>query len=175
VGTALGTNEDAARKRIARAVEKLRSHFSKRGVTLTAAVFTGAVSGNSIQAAPVALAKTVTAVAIAKGAAASGSTLTIIKGALKLMAWTKAQTAIGVAIILAAGVGTVAVKNNYFQSEPSYQGKHLSEWLVDIDYGQPQEKRDKASEAVRKMGVKTLPFLLADLADKKTKDNLTSP
>ena len=94
VGTAMGTNEDAARKRIARAVEKLRSYFSKRGVTLTAAIFAGAVSANSIQAAPVALAKTVTAVAIAKGAAASGSTLTIIKGALKIMAWTKAKTAI---------------------------------------------------------------------------------
>jgi RNA polymerase sigma factor (sigma-70 family) len=112
VGTALGTNEDAARKRIARAVEKLRSHFSKRGVTLTATVFAGAISANSIQAAPVALAKTVTAVAIAKGAAASGSTLTLIKGALKLMAWTKAKTAIvaGIGVLLTAGTATVVVE-----------------------------------------------------------------
>jgi hypothetical protein len=35
-------------------------------------------------------------VAIAKGATASGSTLILVKGALKLMAWAKAQTAIGV-------------------------------------------------------------------------------
>ena len=105
VGAALGINEDAARKRIARAVEKLRSHFSKRGVTLTAAVLAGAVSANSIQAAPVALAKTVTAVALAKGAAASGSTLIIIKGALEIMAWTKAKTAIiaGAVVLLAVG------------------------------------------------------------------------
>ena len=98
VGTALGANEDAARKRIARAVEKLRNYFSKRGVTLTATIIAGAVSANSIQAAPAALAKTVTAVTIAKGAAASGSTLTIIKGALKIMAWTKAKTAIVVGV-----------------------------------------------------------------------------
>jgi len=112
VGMALGTNEDAARKRIARAVDKLRNYFSKRGVTLTATVFAGAVSANSIQAAPVALAKTVTAGAIAKGAAASGSTLTIIKGALKIMAWTKAKTGIvaGVGILLAAGTATVTVE-----------------------------------------------------------------
>jgi uncharacterized protein (TIGR03435 family) len=112
VGAAMGTNEDAARKRIARAVEKLRGHFSKRGVTLTAAVLAGAVSANSVQAAPVALAKTVTAVAIAKGAAASGSTLTIIKGALKIMAWTKMKTAVvaGAVVLLAAGTTTVAVK-----------------------------------------------------------------
>ena len=98
VGTALGADEDAARKRIARAVEKLRNYFSKRGVTLTATIIAGTVSANSIQAAPAALAKTVTAVAIAKGAAASGSTLTIIKGALKIMAWTKAKTAIVVGV-----------------------------------------------------------------------------
>ena len=72
VGATLGTNEDAARKRITRAVEKLRGWFSKRGVTLTATLIAGAVSANSIQAAPAALAKTVTAAAIAKGAAATG-------------------------------------------------------------------------------------------------------
>ena len=112
VGIVLGTNEDATRKRITRAVEKLRNYFSKRGVTLTAAILAGAVSTNSIQAAPVALAKVVTAVAIAKGAAAGGSTLTIIKGALKIMAWTKAQIAIavGTAVILAVGTAVV-VKN----------------------------------------------------------------
>jgi RNA polymerase sigma factor (sigma-70 family) len=171
VGAALGASEDAAKMRVNRALEKLRKFFTKRGVSSTTAILAGAISANSVQAAPVTLAKTVTAAAIAKGAAASGSTLTLIQGALKIMAWTKMKTAIGVGILLVAGVGTVAVKNNYFPSEPSYQGKKLSEWLVDIDYGQPQEKRDKAGEAIRKMGVKTLPFLLADLADEKAKDN----
>jgi hypothetical protein len=59
----------------------------------------------------VALAKSVTAVALAKGAAASGSTLTLIKGALKIMAWTKAKTAIaiGVAAILAVGTPTLVI------------------------------------------------------------------
>jgi uncharacterized protein (TIGR03435 family) len=53
----------------------------------------------------------VTAVAIAKGAAASGSTLTLIKGALKLMAWTKAKTAIVViaGVLLAAGTTSVVI------------------------------------------------------------------
>jgi hypothetical protein len=91
VGTTLGANEDAVRKRIARAVEKLRCFFPKRGVTLTATILAGAVSANSIQAAPVALAKTVTAVAIVKGATAGGSVLTLAKGTLKLIVWTKAK------------------------------------------------------------------------------------
>jgi hypothetical protein len=44
-----------------------------------------------------------------KGAAASGSTLTLIKGALKLMAWTKAKTAVvvGTAMVLAGGTTTM--------------------------------------------------------------------
>jgi RNA polymerase sigma factor (sigma-70 family) len=112
VGAALGTNEDAARKRITRAMEKLRNYFSKRGVTLTAAILAGTVSANSVHAAPATLIKSVTAIALAKGAAASGSTLTIIKGALKLMAWTKAKTAIvaGAVILLAAGTTTLTIE-----------------------------------------------------------------
>jgi uncharacterized protein (TIGR03435 family) len=112
IGSALGATEEAAKKRVSRAVDKLRAYFSKRGVTSTAETITETISANSIQAAPVALAKTVTAAALAKGATASVSTLTLIKGALKLMAWTKAKTAIAASavILLTAGTTTVAVK-----------------------------------------------------------------
>jgi RNA polymerase sigma factor (sigma-70 family) len=171
VGAAVGLEERTAQKRVTRAIEKLRKFFAQRGVTLTATAIACAVSANSVQAAPVALVKTISVIAVAKGAAATTLTLTLVKGALKFMAWTKMKTAIGVGIFLAAGIGIVAVKNNYFPSEPSYEGRKLSEWLIDIDYGQPQEKRVKAVEAVQKMGGKTLPFLLADLANKNAKDN----
>ena len=112
VGTALGANEEAAKKRVNRALEKLRTFFARRGVSSTTAIIAGAISANSVQAAPVALAKSVTAVAIAKGATASGSTLTLIKGALIIMAWTKAKTAIviGAGVLLAAGTTTVGIK-----------------------------------------------------------------
>jgi uncharacterized protein (TIGR03435 family) len=112
VGSSLGTGEDTARKRVTRALEKLRKFFTKRGVSSTTAIIAGAISANSVQAAPVALAKSATAGAIVKGAAASGSTLTLIKGALKLMAWAKAKTAIvvGVGVLLAAGTTTVAIE-----------------------------------------------------------------
>jgi RNA polymerase sigma factor (sigma-70 family) len=94
VGAAMGTSEDAARMRVNRGLEKLREFFTRRGVTLSAGMIAGAVSTHSIQAAPVTLAKSVTALAIAKGAAASGSVLTLVKGALKIMAWKNTQTAV---------------------------------------------------------------------------------
>ena len=110
VGVTLGASEDAAKMRVNRALEKLRKFFTKRGVTLSGALIAGAVSANSVQAAPVGLAKTISAVAIAKGAAAGGSTLTLVKGTLKIMAWTKVKTAIVVgATILVAGTATTVV------------------------------------------------------------------
>ena len=52
---ALKLNEVTARKRVSRALEKLRTFFAKRGVVLTAAVIAGTISGNSVQAAPAAV------------------------------------------------------------------------------------------------------------------------
>src|SRR5476651_2152896 len=106
VGATLGASEDAAKMRVNRALEKLRKFFTKRGVTLSSVVIAGTISANSVQAAPVALAKSITAVAIAKGAAASGSTLTLVKGTMKTMTWIKLKLIVGVGIgvILAGGV-----------------------------------------------------------------------
>jgi RNA polymerase sigma factor (sigma-70 family) len=121
VGLALGVNEDAAKKRVNRAVEKLQKLFLKRRIASTTATLAGAISSNSVQAAPAMLAKSITAVAITKGAAASGSTLTLIKGALKIMAWTKAKTVLiaSIGLLLAVGTATVLapkVRQIYIQS-----------------------------------------------------------
>ena len=112
VGAALGANEEAAKKRVSRALEKLRSFFARRGVSSTTAIIAGAISANSVQAAPPVLAKSVAAAALAKGAAVSSSTITLIKGALKVMAWAKVKTAIvvGMGVLLATGTTAIAVK-----------------------------------------------------------------
>ncbi len=131
VGASLGTSEVSARKRVSRAVEKMRAFFARRGVTLSTAVIAGAVSANSIQAAPATLAKSVTAVAAAKGAAASGSTLILIKGALKIMAWAKMSTAV---VVATAVVLTTALSVVVVQKERLIQGKTESESIKSIVY-----------------------------------------
>ena len=110
VGAALGASEGAAKKRVTRAVEKLRTFFKKRGITLSATAIAGAVSANSVQAAPIGLATSVTVAAV-KGTAVTTSTLTLIKTTLKLMAWTKLKTAavIGVITLATAGTATLVV------------------------------------------------------------------
>jgi RNA polymerase sigma factor (sigma-70 family) len=100
VAEAMGLKENAAQQRILRAVDKLRLFFSRRGVVVPAAAVTAAITAHSVQAAPGALAHSVTALAVAaKGTAASASTLILIKGALKTMAWTKSQSAIAAGVI----------------------------------------------------------------------------
>ena len=113
VGTALGASEAATKMRVNRALEKLRVYFSRHGVTSTAGTIAGAMSANFVMAAPPTLAKISTAVALAKGAAASTSTLTLAKGALKLMAWTKTKTTIAgvTAALLTIGGGFCLVNH----------------------------------------------------------------
>lgn len=109
VGMALGVSDNAARKRVNHALEKLRHYFHKRGMSSTTAIIAGAISTNSVKAAPAVLAKSVTAVAMTNGATASGSTLTVVKGALKLMAYKKTAMVItGVVVALLVGV-TVSI------------------------------------------------------------------
>jgi hypothetical protein len=111
VGAALGASEDAAKMRVNRALEKLRTFFTKRGVSSTTAIIAGVISAHSVQAAPVALAKSVTAVAIVKGSIATASILTLVKGTIKLMTWTKLKLALGTsaAILLIGGAVTLAI------------------------------------------------------------------
>ena len=126
VAAALKVNEMAAQRRVHRAVEKLRRFFTKRGIILPAAVLTAAISANSVQAAPVGLAKTISAVTVAKGSIAAASTLTLVKRTMKTMTWTKMKMAIiiGVAVILAAGTTTLVAQH---QPKPGLSYKMLDD------------------------------------------------
>jgi uncharacterized protein (TIGR03435 family) len=112
IGTVVGASENAVKKRVAYGLEKLRKFLAKRGISSTATSLADAISTHSVQLAPAALAKSVTALAAAKGAAAGGSTLTLIKGALKLMAWTKVKTSVvvGLAALFVTGTTVIVVE-----------------------------------------------------------------
>ena len=126
IGSALGASEDGARMRVNRALEKLRRFFVKRGIASTPAIIAGAIFANSVQAAPAALAKSVAAVAVAKGATASISTVTLIKGALKIVAWTKAKTAVVVGVAALLTVGTTTVILHEYRNHPFSSTRELS-------------------------------------------------
>jgi RNA polymerase sigma factor (sigma-70 family) len=102
VGQTLGASEDAAQKRVSRAVERLREFFAKRGVTGGASGLVVVISANAVQAAPIGLAAT-----ISTAAALAGTTLatTATATAIKTIAMTTLQKAL-ITATLAAAVGT---------------------------------------------------------------------
>ena len=129
VGLALNAKEDAAQKRVNRAVEKLRHYFSKRGLILPAAALTATLAAHSVQAAPTALAQSTAAMALAKVSTTSASTLTLGK-ILKLMAWTKFKTTAVITLVVVATTSTTVVilKSNH---TPLMATSTTPDWIWD--------------------------------------------
>src|SRR6185436_12517800 len=103
-----GTNDDAAQKRVSRAIEKLRGLLRRRNAIIPAAALTALLSAQGVQAAPAGLAASISASAILKGAA-TASTLTLTKETLTLMASTKTKTSLIAAVLLLLALGTTIV------------------------------------------------------------------
>jgi RNA polymerase sigma factor (sigma-70 family) len=103
VGAALGTNESAAQKRVARAIHKLRSFLHQRGVVVPVVVLGAALSGNAVQSAPAGVATLATAGL--KPVTASSSTMNLLNGTLKLMAWTKLKIGAIAGAVVLLGIG----------------------------------------------------------------------
>src|SRR5437660_1828492 len=106
VGAALGISEDAAQKRVSRALDKLRGVLSRRGVALTVTGLASAMAAEAVTAAPVALAVSVTAASVA-AAAGTGTTLTL----LKFMATTKLKTGVISAIVVASVMTPLVIQH----------------------------------------------------------------
>jgi RNA polymerase sigma factor (sigma-70 family) len=101
IGVALGLSEDAAQKRVARALEKLREYLVRSGVTVASAT----ALGTTLEASPVApatpeLATTISDVALS-GVAAVG-TIAFILNSLKIMFTSK--LALGLTAVVAVGI-----------------------------------------------------------------------
>ena len=72
VGLALGVSDDAAQKRVHRALERLRAFFARRRLPLNATGLAALISGHAVGAAPAGLAAAVASSAFAQTAAATG-------------------------------------------------------------------------------------------------------
>jgi RNA polymerase sigma factor (sigma-70 family) len=110
VGLSLGLSEEAAKKRVARALEKLRRTLGRHGAEISAAALVAGLAKETAEAASLLpLAGKISAVVLAHGAAgasaAAGSALlTDVQAALR---WAKIQSvAVAVVALTAAGVAT---------------------------------------------------------------------
>lgn len=103
VGAALGISEDAAQKRVSRALDQLRAVFNRKGVAVSAATLATQLSAHAIEAVPAGLGAAVSTATVAALAAPAGGLATF--ATLKTVIMTTAQKyALAGACALAAGL-----------------------------------------------------------------------
>ncbi len=96
VGATLGVSEGAAKKRVARAIGKLRSHLGRRGVSITETALIAALAGASAQAAPIGLAASVASASVVAASMTVGGS--VAGAVVRIMASTKTKLGIIAAI-----------------------------------------------------------------------------
>jgi len=108
VGSTLGLQDNAARMRVDRALDKLRGLLARRGVTSTVSGLTAALALGAVTPAPETLAAVVVSTAVASGAAAGATTLTL----MKLMSVTKVSM---IGALVVAGIAVPAWQQTRLQ------------------------------------------------------------
>ncbi len=103
----LGTSEDAAQKRVNRAVERLRQIFAHQGITVGAGGLAAVLSANAVRAAPAGLAAGISATALASVAGMTG----IASGLSTLITMTKLQAAIIGGIVVSAIIAPLTLRH----------------------------------------------------------------
>lgn len=115
IGTRLGTSEEAAQKRISRALERLRAVFVARGLAVPAASLGGVLTANAVQTAPAALTGAVLAAVGVAGTTVSGVGLFHFMTTAKLKLAVVATIVTGVAVT----IGLQHRENRQLQGEVS--------------------------------------------------------
>jgi RNA polymerase sigma factor (sigma-70 family) len=116
IGLALGTNEDAARMRLNRALEKLQFILKKRGVVVSAAALVGALSTGAVSAAPSGLAGTVAGSVLAGAAGHTAVTASF----LKFMAMANVRSGIVTVIVVAGAVTSLVMTRQISANRRSF-------------------------------------------------------
>ena len=105
LGAALSLSEEAARARVNRSLEKLRSTLARRGLPSTASALTLALAQPALASAPAGLAAQVTAASLAASAGIVGAAAGAGLGAVSVLGTAKIAAGIaGAAALLSVGV-----------------------------------------------------------------------
>lgn len=127
VGAALGSSEDAARMRVARAIEKLHSILKRRGVTLSAAALASALAGEAVTAAPAGLAASLAGTALASSAAGAGISATLIK----IVTMTKLKVSL-ISAVAVVGLVTPLVLQHVNQVKLREENRALRQQMAQL-------------------------------------------
>jgi RNA polymerase sigma factor (sigma-70 family) len=125
IAAELNVSDGAARQRLSRAIDKLRHRLDRRGAAGMASIgsegLIALLGSHAIVAAPAGLTQASLIAATAGGAAGTTAGITIAKGAIHMMTWTKVKVAAAVvaAIGIGATTGVITVKNAMAADRPT--------------------------------------------------------
>jgi RNA polymerase sigma factor (sigma-70 family) len=156
VGTAMGVSEEAAKKRVAAAVERLRRAAGPAGENFSVAALTAVLAANTTQSCPVALLATCAKIcAVAPAAHAVG----ITQGVIKMMLITKikiaAVAALAVTACVAGGIVYVAMAqpDNATQNPPSALVKPAAAASIDPAAVAEAARKEQCANNLKQIGM----------------------
>jgi len=100
----LGISDEAAQKRVNRAVDRLRDYFSQRNVTIGASALAVVLSANVVHAAPAGLAATITTSSLLAGTALHTATVIATTQTIAMTLIQKTLITATLAVVAGAGV-----------------------------------------------------------------------
>lgn len=124
VGAKIGLNENAARMRVERALERLRKIFMRRGVAATSAL-ASAISANAVQVAPAGLATTLVMISVAAGGTGTAFTF------LKFM--TATHIKLGLSALVVAGAAAALVVQHQTQTRLANGNESLRQQITQLE------------------------------------------
>jgi RNA polymerase sigma factor (sigma-70 family) len=136
VGEAMGSSEDAARKRVDRALGKLHALLTERGATLSAAALGTVLTTGVVTAAPAGLAATVAGATLASAAAGTGMAAPL----LNLLTAAKARIVLA-GVVLAAGLATPLVIQHRSQVKLREENQLLREQVGQLTQISAENRR----------------------------------
>ncbi|MBI5381772.1 MAG: sigma-70 family RNA polymerase sigma factor [Opitutae bacterium] len=151
VGTALGTTDDAAQKRVTRALEHLRAFFLRRGIAVASAALAADLSAHAITAAPAGLSALI----------AASTPVASVAGAI---AWQQAAPTIAMTTtqkIVVAAMFTLALGAGLYEASVIVQLKAELKTL--------RAESQRALDATRENSARQLAAVEAQLAAERAK------
>jgi RNA polymerase sigma factor (sigma-70 family) len=143
IGEQLGLTENAAQKRVERALDQLNAALTRRGVTSTS-VALGVVLTQAGVSAPASLAASVTAVALA---GVAGGSAVVGAGVFTFMSTAKFLAGVGVAMIVGTAAG-VWYENRVAKAEEKRDAAAVDARVRQLEARiQAESKRAEAAEA----------------------------
>ncbi|HSY17657.1 MAG TPA: sigma-70 family RNA polymerase sigma factor [Candidatus Acidoferrales bacterium] len=153
----LGISEEAAQKRVTRAVDRLRELFSRRKLTVGAGGLVILISANAIQAVPAGLVAAITTTALAGTAA---STATLIAATKTIAMTTLQKTLVTAALATAIGTG-IYEAHQAAQLRDQVQILQQQQAPLAGQIEQLQRERDEAMNRIASLSKKPAPHLPA--------------